>query len=219
MTTSNIDTFEHDISNEIKQKEATLIDIASASGDIKNSTPPTEITPEKKHISTLFLISVITLCVSGIIASGIFGYNYYTKKQAIANKPTETPLGPSIPAISLAIISPTLDQQIGRFINTVQQTENGYSMAITSYPSVYAYMIKNEISYADEIAEAVGSARDFSTTTTPFTFNDVTINNQNMRIGTSGSSTVIYAFTNNTQMLLISSTTEGILLLRDAIVR
>lgn len=218
MTTSNIDTFEHDISNEIKQKEATLIDIASASGDIKNSTPPTEITPEKKHISTLFLISVITLCVSGIIASGIFGYNYYTKKQALANKPVETPLGPSIPTASLAKISQTLDQQIGRFINNVQQTENGYSMTVISYPSVYAYMIKNEDSYADEIAGAVGSARDTSTTTTPFVFSDITDNNQNMRIGTSGSSTVVYAFTNNTQTLLLSSTTEGILSLRSAIV-
>lgn len=210
MITVNIDTFEHDISSEIKRKEATIGDIASATGNIGNTPAP--------HATSPFLILGVTiLCLSGIIAAGLFGYMYYTKKQTLASQPKTTPLGPALPTISLSALSPVLDQEIGRFVNNVQESEYGYSMTVISYSPVYAYMIRNEGVYADEIAQAVGSPRDTSTTTSPFIFTDVTTSNQNMRLGTSASSTIVYAFVNNTQTLLIASTTERILSLRGAI--
>jgi hypothetical protein len=79
-------------------------------------------------------------------------------------------------------------------------------------------MLKNEDLYADELAFAIGSPREVSTSSLPFIFTDVTRNNQNMRVGTSGSSTIIYAFV-NTNTLVISSSTEGILALRGGILR
>jgi hypothetical protein len=118
----------------------------------------------------------------------------------------------------MASISESIDSAVGPSIGTIQKSEYGYVVNLASYPDVFAYMLKNEERYADELAYAVGSPRDTSTTTPPFSFTDVTINNQNMRVGVSGESTVVYAFV-NTKVLLISSTTEGILALRGAILR
>lgn len=89
-------------------------------------------------------------------------------------------------------------------------------MQLLSYTNVFAYMIKNESAFADELAIAIGSPREAGTTTVPYTFSDVTILNQNMRVGTSGESSVVYAFV-NAKTLLVSSSTQGILTLRSGI--
>ena len=70
----------------------------------------------------------------------------------------------------------------------------------------------------NDITSAILPKMDTSTTTQAFSFKDITINNQNMRIATSASSTVIYAFIGS-EALVFSSTTEGILLLRSDILR
>ncbi len=95
----------------------------------------------------------------------------------------------------------------------MQRSEYGYTLQVLGYTNTYAYMIKNESLYADELALAVGSPRDTGTSSVPFTFTDVTLNNQNMRVGISGSSTLVYGFVNTTT-LVVSSSTEGILALR-----
>jgi hypothetical protein len=77
-------------------------------------------------------------------------------------------------------------------------------------------MLRNENLYADEIAKSLGKPRDPNTE--PFVFTDVTSNNQNMRVGTSASSTIVYAFA-KPEILLISSTVEGLLALRSVILR
>ncbi|MFA6608531.1 MAG: hypothetical protein WCT07_01320 [Candidatus Paceibacterota bacterium] len=211
MTAPNIDTFEHDISDEIKNKEATIGDIAAATGNVGNI-------PQTDHRSTLFIIIVSILLLCGIIAVVIFWYIQYVNKPqtSLQTQIKATTQGPAYKTIPLNDLSPTLEKTIGRFITNVQHVDYGYSMTITSYPPVFAYMLKNENEYADEIARAVGYQRDTSTTTLPFIFTDVTINNQNMRVGTSGSSTVVYAFI-NTYALVISSSTKDALSLRSVI--
>lgn len=211
MTVPNIDTFEHDVADEIKKKEASLTDIASASGDVGNA-PET-----KKGGSILFSVLLGILFLVLIGAGG--GYYYLF----ILNKPATTP-----PALTqqeeagttakLEDISPTLAGAIGSSVESIGTSEYGFTIRLKDYTPVFAYMLRNENAYADEIAAAVGSPRDMSTTTLPFAFKDVTMSNQNMRVGTSASSTVIYAFVSNSY-LVISSSTGGILSLRGAIIR
>ncbi|MFA5132282.1 MAG: hypothetical protein WC444_03070 [Candidatus Paceibacterota bacterium] len=210
MTTPNIDTFEHDIANEIIHKEASMGDIASAAGEIGN-------TSAEKSWPLIIGASVLFLC--GLIAVLLGGYLYYTKNHApapLSLTPSDGLQANQNQGIPLVTLSQTLDDGIGRFITYVTPSPYGYSMTVTTYSPVFAFMITKEADYADELAKAVGSPRDTSTSTPPFTFTDVTINNQNMRVGTSASSTVVYAFA-NTQLLLIASSTDGILTLRSAI--
>ena len=218
MSVPNIDTFENDISTEIKQKEATIGDIASAGGDIGNSSEQ-----QKQKISPVLfiLISVVVLVAAGAIL--YFGYGYYTKN--INTSVTSTPIL-KIPKTNdvtlLPKISPLFPDAFGRFITNVEKKPDGYILTFadtfTAYSSIFAYMIKNEGDYANDIAQAVGSPSDAGTTTPSFTFLDTTINNQNMRVGNSASSTIVYAFI-NTQALVISSSTEGIFLLRSDVTR
>jgi hypothetical protein len=49
-------------------------------------------------------------------------------------------------------------------------------------------------------------------------FSDITLDNQNMRVWNLGTRTVIYAFVAD-KAVVISDTTDGILLLRNAILR
>jgi hypothetical protein len=215
MTVPNIDTFENDITSEIKSKEATIGDIASASGDVGNIPQPQNISPFLLIIASVFIIIITT----GII---YFGYVYYNKKM---NPPVNTaPI--QIPEENdttlLPEISPSFTDAIGRFVTNVEKKPNGYVLTLiddfSSFSSVYSYMIKNASYYAKDIASAVDSFVNTGTTTPPFIFSDVTINNQNMRVGESASSTVVYAFINN-RSLIISSSTAGILFLRSEIVR
>lgn len=208
MPIPNIDTFEHDISEEIKTKEATMGDIASASGEIGN-------TPVQSSSTSTLLIALGLLLLAAVVAVSVIFFIKYSKGSAIApsaNGNTQQPSG-----IQMSFVSDSIDQAIGGSLGTIQKSGYGYTIDILSYSDVFAYMIKNEQKYADELADSVGSPRDSSSTTTPpFFFTDVTINNQNMRVGTSASSTVVYAFV-NTKTLLFSSSTEGVLALRSAI--
>lgn len=210
MSIPNIDTFEHDISEEIKTKEATIGDIAAAGGDIGNVT--TKSTP----VSTLLVALGVFLVVAVIAVSIILFVKYFNQPEVT---PTMTLGGGTVPsAVSASSVSVSIESAVGPSISNIQKSEYGYVVRLISYSNVFSYMIKNEAAYADEIAASVGSPRDTSTTTPQFMFTDVTINNQNMRVGVAGSSTVVYSFV-NTDYLLISSTPEGILALRGGILR
>ncbi len=207
----NIDTFEHDISEEIKHKEASLTDIASAGGDVGNIPTP--------HVQTSKMLFILGgLCLIAVIATVATLFFFETKNVA-PNEEVQTNTD-TLPDTSrrLLAISLALNDSIGNNIGTITKSEYGYSMQVLSYTDVFSYMLKNENLYADELAFAVGSPREVSTSSLPFMFTDVTRNNQNMRVGTSGSSTIIYAFI-NTNTLVISSSTEGILALRGAILK
>lgn len=204
--TANVDTFEHDIAEEIKSKEATITDIASAGGEVTN-TPNTGTSRILITLGGFSILAILVLFVTIFIV-----YN----KNATPN----TAVTPSLPDTNtrLLAISPSIYGAIGGNIVRVIKSEYGYSMSIVEYTPVFAYMIKNEDAYADELALAVNAPRDMSTTTSPFLFSDVTLNNQNMRVGISGESSVVYAFV-NASTLLVSSSTQGIIALRGAILR
>ena len=205
MTIPKVDTFEQDIANEIKEKEADVVSISTASGDIGNTPlPPSDRSPALLVISIVFIIIVVV--------ASVFGYLYYAKSKTPVQPLTEnTAVTPS--TTLLVTISPTLNQEIGSFVGSSVANDYGYTLTLTSYSPVFSYMLRSEDLYADELANALGQARDMSTTTLPFMFKDVTLNNQNMRVGTSGSSTIIYAFI-GTNTLVFASTTEGIISVR-----
>lgn len=209
MPIPNVDTFEHDISEEIKTKEATMGDIASAGGDLGN------IPVQTSSVSTLMIVLGIILFIAVIAVAAIFFLR-------LSKETTLPPLSGSTSQTSgnasIGDISYSINQAVGMSLGIMRTSEYGYTIELLSYPDVFAYMLKNEQRYADELAKALGVPRDTSTTTPPFSFTDVTINNQNMRVGTSASSTIVYAFV-NAKTLLISASTEGILALRGAILR
>ena len=205
MSVPNVDTFEHDIAEEIRTKEASLTDIASAGGDVKNATPA--------QTSNLLVILglIFILAVIGSVAWLLYLQVRPTAPQEDTNLPGQTESGATIQSIS-----PTIADAVGPSFGKVTKSEYGYSVKILSYSEVYSYMLRNEAKYADELGLLVGSPRDTGTTSLPFSFTDTTLSNQNMRVGTSGSSTVVYAFVNGTT-LLVSSSTSGILALRSGI--
>jgi hypothetical protein len=209
MSIPTVDTFEHDIAEEIRTKEASITDIASAGGDIGNIGG-------KGQQTSNALVIVGVLCILLVIGACIAFFFFYGKGSGVpAVTATSTPNSSNS---QLASISPALYRAVGPSIGTVSASGYGYSLQLLSYSPVFAYMIRNESAFADDLAQAVGSPRDASTTTLPFSFTDVTISNQNMRVGVSGSSTVVYAFV-NARALLVSSSTQGILTLANGILK
>lgn len=208
MTIPKVDTFEHDIASEIKEKEASVVSIATASGDVQDAPlPPTPTSPAILIASILFFICILVV--------GVLGYMYYTKEstQNTSLSPVATS---TVPSTNLVDISPSLDQAISTFVTGTTKTEYGYTLMLGSYSPVFAYMLKNESQYAEEVALSLGADVDTSTTSIPFIFTDITNSNQNIRVGTSGSSTVMYAFI-GTNVLVLASTTEAILRLRTSV--
>lgn len=208
MTVPNVDTFEHDIADEIKRKEAGFTDIASASGDVKNDIPV-------KH-SAAGLVFLGILFVA-LVLSAIGGLVYYYNKtpdvvptNATSSTGTDAQVTPEI-AEALQKISPTLAQATAGNLGKVTPAPFGYSIEILNYSPVFSYMLKNEDAFAHELAYAVGASSASSTDFIVFT--DETMSNQNMRVGTVASSTVVYAFV-DTKTLLIASSTQGILSMR-----
>jgi hypothetical protein len=201
MSIPNVDTFEHDIADEIKNKEASISDIAAASGDVGSGQKTRESSNLFFILGGVFVFAMI--CVLG-------GLLYFAMKPPALPQTaaTSTPLTSTTLLFSL---SPALSDGISPSVSDVKKTSYGYTILLSSYTGAFAYMIKNENLYADEMAVSLGVPRDTSTTTEPFSFADITINNQNMRVGTSGSSTIVYAFV-NAQALLVSTSTQGILL-------
>lgn len=245
MIHSPVDTFEHDIADEIRHKEASVTEVVSAVNDIGNS--PAEA--PKNQFAMMGIVTILILC--GVVGIGYLAYSYYFG----GTKPT-TPVNTNVtkPApnsdVQLASISPTLNEALGNFLTGIKKTNGGYTITITSYSPVFAYMIRNEKDFADELGQAVGNvhtgqeqlpppneATVTSTTTgtstpttststetipfetiptTEYVFHDVTLSNQNIRVGTSVYGTVAYAFI-GTKTLVIAPTPEGILTLRSSL--
>lgn len=207
MTVPRVDTFEHDIADEIKRKEAGFTDIASAGGDVKN-------TPEAKHSMTpLVLLGMLfVVLIIAAIGSLVYYYRQTPNVMPVENTQTTTPGVSSRSTETLKKISQTLYDTVGASLGNITSSSYGYTIAISNFSPVYSYMLKNEQSFAYDLALAVNTM-DIASTTPLFSFSDTTISNQNMRIGEAGSSTVVYAFVHS-DTLLISSSTEGILAMR-----
>lgn len=253
METHKIETFEHDIANEIRQKEASISDIASAVGDIGNNESKTT----SKNNSLVLMSIAVILTLSGLVGAAYFGYSTYMDNKKVnteQQKKDEVFLEKKNPSgLQLSAISKTLNETLGTFLTVQGKTKDGYILTINSYSPVFAYMIRNELAFGGEIALAVGntntikngtstavvtpttstssvsSSTKIQSTSTPITgvqeipstdyvFSDVTISNQNMRVGKSVYGTVVYAFI-GTQALVISSSVEGVLSLRSNVIK
>lgn len=252
-----VDTFEHDIADEIRHKEASIEDIASASGNIGND--PSKDVETKSNSSLLGIVAILIIC--GLAGAGYLGYLYFIEGPASDREKTQAIIAQEKklkPAIELSAVSPVLSTSVGAFLNNVEKKSEGYSIDVVSYSPVFAYMIKNEKEFGNEIGLLVGnsdipkikatstsqilpvttSTSSTSTSTpttststittvnstselepelsTEYVFSDITISNQNMRVATTVYGTVVYAFI-GTQRLVISSSTDGILQLRNNI--
>ena len=110
MVTHIVDTFEHDIANEIRHKEASIEDIAASSANKKNS----EENPQSSNTVFFGAIAILVLC--GIVGAGYAGYLYSTG--GLSPKPVvqAIPVIKKIPVgQSISSISETLNQAIGPF--------------------------------------------------------------------------------------------------------
>jgi hypothetical protein len=215
MAVPHIDTFEHDIANEIKNKEASITDIASAGNDIGNLAEPQGPTPTFLFAIAALSVVLVIAAVAGLYVFVIASSDGAGSRQS-DTRSSGSQTGDDGQPDLLASVSPTLHTALRGAFGTSVRNDYGYAFAILDYSQVFAYMIRNEQEYADELATAVGAGRDRSTSSPPFQFTDVTLRNQNMRVGTDGQHTVVYAFV-LTNALVVSSSTEGILALRSGI--
>lgn len=209
-----VDTFEYDISQEIKNKGATISDIASAGITIENKPEQTET----KNSSVLIIFSIIFLFLS---IAGIIWYMLSLQNQNkmpnTKNEVDKNAIATTTTDVNLVLqnIFPSLNENVGWFISKINKSPAGYDLTLDNYSQVFAFIIKNENSFA------VDSAKLFNielTSSSTLTFDDITIMNQNMRILNTGSSSIVYAFINDNHLLL-SANTDGILQMRSAIIK
>lgn len=219
MAIPNIDTFEHDIREEIKNREASVGDIASAGGAVGN----TGKTSSNSSRALIFLaFAMLFFILSGF---GYLGYIYMTEKPAtkeqaakIVDQQIRDQNTEKIISDKLNMISPTLSGGVAHFTSKIDTTPLGSVLTLSDYGSVFAFMIKNENAIASEVLAGEISKYADSTTTPDLTFVDQTQSNQNMRVLTVGSSTLVYAFFGE-DYLAIASSTENILQMRGAIIK
>ena len=222
MPLSNIDTFEHDIREEIKNKEASVGDIASASGVVSNTVGQDKTTTGTSKALIAFIVVMI------IVITGAFGYLGYvymvekpkTQEEAakIIEEEAQKQNTEALIAQKLNTLSPTLSQGVTRFTSKVDVTPNGTTLTLSDYTSTFAFMLQNETQIAKEILAEELKKYENSTTTPSLVFTDDTKSNQNMRTLTIGSSTLVYAFVAD-QYLIIANGSENILQIRSSIIK
>lgn len=207
MSIQTVETFEHDIADEIKSKEASAATIASSSGMIGNAPE------EEPQSSKTFLILgglVLLILIGGAGA-------YYA---LVLNKDTTTPqvVQPTPEQLtSFGTYFPQLQETLGGYIEKTEKRDAGYIITLTSYNQVFGHIIKNELQFFGDISSALSFVPDTSTSSEQ-TVTDLTRANQNMRVWQKGSSTLIYAFV-DTSHLILAKTVEEVLLLRSSIIK
>lgn len=208
----NIDTFEYDIKDEIKKKEASITEIASSSNDINNT--PKEGEKKVMSPSLIILISVVILLVSLTLA--YLGYSYYENKvnPKVTNQIIERPI--ILDKSLLPVLSSSISNNLDRYVDSVEKKNDGFIVRINSYSPVFSYFIKNEDVISKDLIKALNEGIGDENLT--LIFKDLTVNNINMRIATNASTTVIYSFISN-KGVVISNTVEGIINLSSDIIR
>jgi hypothetical protein len=111
---------------------------------------------------------------------------------------------------------PILDQNVGRFVSNSQKVLTGFAISFTDYSQVFSYIIKNETTFASEAGTALNLSGH--TSADLFIFTDVTLANQNIRIGNIGNDTIAYAFVGNDK-LIIATSTDAIIAIKNAIIK
>lgn len=220
MPVPNIDTFENDIREEIKNKEASVGDIASASGTVANTPIPSA---EDKKMSRLLIAFLI---VAGLGITAGFSYLAYVY---VDSTPTSKEESDELMRIEtknqntekrveqkLSAIAPSL-APISRFVSEVSSADYGTTLHLTEYSQVFAFMLRTEQIFAREIF-IQEFANHTGTSTLEIFIEDVTKSNQNMRVIRVASSTLVYAFFGE-EYLAFASSTDNILRMRGAIIK
>lgn len=206
-----IETFEGDITNEIRTKEANIRDIAVSNGAIENKEE------NKTANKNLIMISVSVVLI--LISTLSVTLYFMSQEKEVAQPPKVTQKNPSgFREKDLSSKLLFLYSKVGNAISKGEETPYGYILELANYNEVFAFTLKNETAFSKELADLLKVNIESSTTTPWPTFNDVTISNQNMRVLTSTSSDIVYSFLNG-KYLLISTSTEGILSMRSAIIK
>lgn len=152
MPTPHAETFEHDIIQEIKNKDGSMMDIATSVNEIGND----ESRETASRNQMIFIGIVVGFTLLGLTAIGFILYLY-----SESGKPLPPPQKPVTviekPNTAMISISNVLNENIGNFLTNVQKESEGYIITITSYPPVFSYMIRNEKLFGDELATAVGN--------------------------------------------------------------
>ena len=143
--TPKVDTFEHNIAEEIKRKEELLAQASLTSPASQDDI----ILPKKPPILLIALITCFVLALAGMIGLGYFYFTTLPPTQEPA--PPRVEDTPKVPA-GLPSLSPTLEMSIGRFVTKVEKRDLGYVLTINNYSAVFAYMTRNENAYIDELA-------------------------------------------------------------------
>ncbi len=144
-----VETFEHNIAEEIKHREASLTEISAASNDVGNNQ--TELDSIKRN--KIIIIGSLTVLIVTIFGFGALGYIYLQDTTASKETPqTQTTPSQTKSSGSLASLSKTLDEAIGSYTKNVDKKDRGYVITLTSYTHVFAYVTRNEDSFIEELA-------------------------------------------------------------------
>ena len=170
MPLSPVETFETDITEEIKNTQGRVTDVLAA----HSSAPPR--TPNQGIIGfIIFLIILLLLSLAGVI------WYYFDQKQKTAEqfaKQAEEVQVVGAP-LQMSKILPRTASRIDRLVTKTKKAPSGYAFTITDYREVYGSLLADETGFGLELIAIFG----LDTKTTPI-FKDVTINNQDIRIAT-----------------------------------
>ncbi len=205
MPLANVETFESDITEEIRGQETTMTNIIA-------SHRTEEVLHQAEKKNTMILLFVFILISVAIVGIGVY---FLTQKtgQPLTPTPTTT-FHPSsrTPTVLLATILPETNAAIERYVPLVQKQDAGYILSITDYSSVYGYLLYNETSFGNE---ALNLFQEVSTSTPVFF--DITQAGQDMRAFLlENRRGVVYGFIGTTT-LLISPSVEELMMLRNDI--
>jgi hypothetical protein len=223
MTLPKIETFEHDIADEVLKKEASVVKIAAQDALVQDVQK--EALRQKVGPSSPFLVSIIIalIVVAVLVVGGYFAYTKLIAKDEPAPQAVEKKTASSAQANTQATPStffertfPELKEGLGGYVRKAEKTPYGFLITISEYTGPFSFVFKNEDMFADSISNALELAPE--NRDGPYVFTDVTLSNNNMRVGVSGSNTVVYAFVGKNS-LLISTSTDGILKGAGAIIR
>lgn len=150
--TPKVDTFEHDIVAEIKRREATAAEISAIA---KSIAPEAPVIVPKKSPFMIVLIVVFVVSLLGLIGVGYYYFSDPLLPPSAQSGDVNPNNAPKTPA-NLTKLSPTLVTNIGRFVTKADLQGKGYVLTINDYPSVFAYMTRNESAYIGELSVLFG---------------------------------------------------------------
>ena len=170
MPIPQVETFETDITEEIKQKQGFVTDVLAA----HSSTPPK--TPDQTIIRAITFLIVFLLIA---LVAGIWYYFSIGKENIAEKKAIQKPIMTTKPVVSINTILPKTAFKIDRFVVQTTKESAGYIVTLNDYASVYGTILTDETTFGNELIKLF----KIDTGSVPV-FRDITINNQDIRVAT-----------------------------------